>query len=249
MTRCMAHRGWSSRAPENTMAAFRLALEEPAIDAIELDVQLSKDGIPVVIHDFVLDRSTSGKGLVRDHTYEQLAQLDAGSWFSQEFAGESIPTLEQVFQAVADIRGDNPILLNLELKQAGELYPGLEEKVAELVNNYQMHSRVVISSFDHDALLRIKNWDATLTTGLLFAGKPTLIAEQMKHTGAEFLSMAYPYITKELAKWIISQGRMLVAWTVDPPQMMEMVIGIHPEIVICTNAPENLFALKKQNGY
>ncbi len=245
MTRCMAHRGWSSRAPENTMAAFRLALEEPEIDAIELDVQLSKDGIPVVIHDFILDRTTTGKGMVRDHTYEQLAQLDAGSWFSQEFAGESIPTLEQVFQAVADIRGDNPILLNLELKQAGELYPGLEEKVAELVNNYRMHSRVVISSFDHDALLRIKNWDATLTTGLLFAGKPTLIAEQMKHTGAEFLSMAYPYITKELAEWIVSQGRMLVAWTVDPPQMMEMVIGIHPEIVICTNAPENLFTLKK----
>ncbi|MGV2720137.1 UNVERIFIED_CONTAM: glycerophosphodiester phosphodiesterase family protein, partial [Klebsiella pneumoniae] len=80
----MAHRGWSGKAPENTMAAIQLALAEPAIQAMEIDVQLTRDGVPVLIHDFTLERTTNGSGLVKDHTLEELRQLDAGKWFDEK---------------------------------------------------------------------------------------------------------------------------------------------------------------------
>src|SRR5690554_7738935 len=107
----VAHRGWSGAAPENTMAAFRLAMLDLRISWIELDVQLSKDGVPVVIHDYKLRRTTGALGAVKDYTYEQLSKLDNGSWFSPEFSSERIPTLEQVLK-----EAKGRIHLNIELK-------------------------------------------------------------------------------------------------------------------------------------
>ncbi|WP_051330968.1 glycerophosphodiester phosphodiesterase family protein [Aneurinibacillus terranovensis] len=93
---CIAHRGWSGRAPENTLAAIKKAIYHPAIDGIEIDVQMSLDGVPVVIHDYTLERTTTGTGYVGSYTLTELKKLDAGTWFSSSFAGETIPTLEEV---------------------------------------------------------------------------------------------------------------------------------------------------------
>ncbi|MHB8172693.1 MAG: glycerophosphodiester phosphodiesterase, partial [Thermincolia bacterium] len=190
MRYCIAHRGWSGRAPENTMASIAMAIEEPRIQAIEIDVQLTKDGVPVVIHDFTLERTTNGKGRVKDYTYEQLASMDAGEWFSHEFAGEKIPRLEDVLLAV---RGKTRLLI--ELKTARKLYPQLGEKVAQLICRYEMQSEVRVISFNHQGIKALKEAVPSIKTGLIFYGLPTLLQEQLKETGAEMVSMAYQYLS------------------------------------------------------
>lgn len=229
MNRCMAHRGWSSKAPENTMAAFQLAFQEPRIDSIELDVQLSRDGVPIVIHDFTLDRTTNGTGFVYQQSYHELAQLQVEN-------GEKIPTLEEVLQAA---RGK--CKLNLELKTAGGIYQGIEEKVVQLVQHYQMEKEVFLTSFDHQVIRKVKDLSVPIQTGLILCGMPTLLQEQLEYTGATILSMEYPFITKPFAEEMISKGIEVVAWTVNKQEEIERVMKLHPQIQICTNYPERMF--------
>jgi glycerophosphoryl diester phosphodiesterase len=238
MNICMAHRGWSGKAPENTMAAINLALAEPAIQAMEVDVQLSKDGVPVLIHDFTLERTTNGSGLVKDRTFEELRELDAGSWFHPDHAGEPIPTLEEALRAVK-----GRCTLNIELKTAGDLYPGLAEKVVQLVEQYGMKRDVYITSFDHEAIKRVHELDDSLKTGLIIYGKPVLIREQLRETAATILSMAYPYLTVEFVRTAFDEGITVIAWTVDDPQHMQMLMRWHPDIQICTNHPDRMLSL------
>lgn len=143
-----AHRGNSSEAPENTSAAFRLALDAGA-DGVEFDVQLSRDRVPVVIHDETLERTTDGTGLVTERSLAELKALDAGAWKGHAFAGERIPTLEETLVLFRD----SDILVNIELKTSEILYEGLAKASARLVKAMGMARRVVISSFNHHSLL------------------------------------------------------------------------------------------------
>ncbi len=152
-----AHRGASCCAPENTLAAFAAAVEDGA-DGLELDIHLSRDGVPVVIHDEKLDRTTDGSGPVAWMTLQQLQQLDAGSWFSAAFAGETIPTLEDVLKTFS-----GRLRLNLELK---DLSSGMA--VLELLDRYP-DADVVVSSFDYDLLRRLRAEDSHLVLAVLFA--------------------------------------------------------------------------------
>lgn len=238
MNICMAHRGWSGRAPENTMAAVRLALTHSGIQAMEIDVQLSKDGVPVLMHDFELGRTVKGSGMVKDYTLEELKQLDAGSWFDEVFAGEKIPSLEEVLK---EVRGK--LLLNIELKTAGDMYPGLEEKVADLIQRYGMEDEAYISSFDHDAVARVHELAPTLKKGLIFGGKSRLLREQLTATGATILSIPYPYLTLGFVHEMIEEGYTVIAWTVDNPEHIRNLISFHPELQICTNHPDRMLAL------
>lgn len=238
MNTCMAHRGWSGRAPENTMAAVRLALTHPGIQAMEIDVQLSKDGVPVLMHDFELGRTVNASGTVKDYTLEELRQLDAGSWFNEAFAGEKIPSLEEV---LGEVRGK--LLLNIELKTAGDMYPGLEEKVADLIRLYSMEREAYVSSFDHDAVARIHELAPELTKGLIFGGKSTLLREQLAVTGATILSIPYPYLTPGFVHEMIEEGYTVIAWTVDNAEHIRQLIDFHPELQICTNHPDRMLEL------
>ncbi len=157
------------------MAAVKLALELPGVQVIEIDVQLSGDGVPVVIHDFTLERTTNGTGFVKDYSYSELLALDAGSWFNVKFAGEKIPTLEEILKLV-----HGKCKLNIEIKTAGEIYPGIEYKIARLIDKYSMQPEVYITSFEHQSVKRIKELDAGLKTGLIFLGNPLLLLEQLK---------------------------------------------------------------------
>lgn len=235
MNICMAHRGWSGKAPENTMTAIRLALAEPAIRGIEIDVQLSRDGVPVLIHDFTLERTTSGRGLVMDHTLEELRELDAGSWFNERFAGERIPTLEEVLQAVK-----GRCTLNIELKATSDMYPGIAEKVLELLERHEMKQEVCITSFDHDLIRQVRELDATVETGLIVMGRPVLMLEQLEAAGANILSMGYPYLTRELACEALEKGYKVIAWTIDEPIHIRTVMSWHPDVQICTNHPDRM---------
>lgn len=164
----IAHRGASRYAPENTMSSFKKAYEMEA-DMIELDVQLSKDGIPIVFHDAKLEKHSNGKGIVSSFSFDELWQLDAGKWFSTEFVGEKIPSLKEVLEWAS-----KKILVNIEIKTEAvreEYENGVEEKVIRLVDQTEMMKNVIISSFDYRAIERIKNMKPEILTGLLYHKK------------------------------------------------------------------------------
>lgn len=161
----IAHRGASAYHPENTMSAFKAAVEMGA-EMIELDILLSKDGIPVVIHDETLDRTTNATANVVDYTLQELKEFDAGSWFSEKHKGEPIPTLEEV---LAFAKGK--IALNIEIKTEAvtdSLTGGIEEKVLELVKKYDMEKHVLFSSFDYRAITHLRKLDVDISTALLY---------------------------------------------------------------------------------
>jgi glycerophosphoryl diester phosphodiesterase len=157
----IAHRGASAYAPENTLAAFKLALQQGA-DAIELDAKLCADGQVVVIHDQTLERTTAHHGRVRDYRLNDLRKMDAGSHFDVAFKGEPIPSLEEVFRAVGQLT-----FINVELTNYASITDELPEKVADLVRQYKLAHRVLFSSFNPIALVRIRRLVPEAPIGLL----------------------------------------------------------------------------------
>jgi glycerophosphoryl diester phosphodiesterase len=156
-----AHRGASAHAPENTIAAFELAIAQQA-DAVELDVKLSADGQVIVIHDSTVDRTTNGHGKVQDMRLADLKALDAGSFFSDQFAGEKIPTLDDVFEAVG-----RRIFINIELKNHKSRGEDLVELVCMLVKKHQLQKHVMFSSFFPNALSKAHSYLPSVPRGLL----------------------------------------------------------------------------------
>ncbi len=234
----VAHRGWSGIAPENTMAAFRLAAGDGRIGWIELDVQLSSDGVPVVIHDFTLERTTKASGRVRDYTYEQLARLDNGSWFSPEFGNERIPALEQV---LIEMKGR--VKLNIELKTAVKLYPGLEQAMLELLRRHDWLDDVVITSFDPYALQLVRVLEPHVRTGLIVSGSPMMLLGQLRFAGAGFLSISYRHLNRQLVHELMDQsGIDVMAWTVNEAEAIRRMMDLHPGLMICTNYPDRALA-------
>ncbi|RSL30630.1 glycerophosphodiester phosphodiesterase [Salibacterium salarium] len=237
MVKCVAHRGWSGKAPENTMAAFEIALNEPKIDGIELDVHLSKDGVPVVIHDHTVDRTTNGEGAVKNFTAEELKELDAGSWYHDSFAGEKIPFLEEVLQQV---QGSNK-QITIEIKQRRNMYKGLEEKLIHMLREYHVLDQVLIGSFDHTSVKKINQIEPSVDTGLIFMSHPTLLLKQLSHTGANHVMMHHEMVTKKLVEFIQNNNYSIGVWTVDKPAGVRRIYDIDPELPITTNRPDVLF--------
>jgi glycerophosphoryl diester phosphodiesterase len=155
------HRGASAHAPENTLASFRLAAQQGA-EAVELDAKLTTDGEVFVFHDLSLQRTTDGKGMVKDIRFAQLRELDAGSWFSAEFAGEKIPTLGEVFEGV----GKN-LFINIELTNYASPRDGLPDEVVKLVKQHGMENRVLFSSFNPFNLSRVRRLLPGAKVGIL----------------------------------------------------------------------------------
>ncbi|MDN4085498.1 glycerophosphodiester phosphodiesterase [Paenibacillus polymyxa] len=240
---CVAHRGFSGIAPENTMAAFKLALEQPFVHWIELDVQLSKDGVPVVFHDFTLERTTNGTGRVKDADWKDLQRLDAGSWKNAQYHGEPIPSLAQVLDLC-----QGRVSLNIELKTAGDMYPGLEKVVLREIIMRGMEGEVVLTSFERAALRRAKELAPEIRTGLIIDARPDDLAKQLENLQCSFLSIGYPRLDRKLLKDLIGRGITVMAWTVDDRRIMRRLSSLHPELMICTNWPnrwEQVFLLSK----
>lgn len=237
MTKVIAHRGASGDAPENTMRAFEQAVLLGA-DGIELDVQLTRDGELVVIHDETLDRVTTGTGRVYSHTFAELRTLDAGSWFSSCSKPERIPHLQEVF----DLLAGRDMLLNVELKNDVVPYEGIEAKVCALLAEYP-DQRVLVSSFNHYSLRRIKHISPATNIALLYADglvEPWLYAQRQK---ASALNPYYPNIVPELVAGCRDAGIALYAWTVNREEDMKKMLtaGIDG---IMTDYPARLVALR-----
>jgi len=160
----LAHRGASAHAPENTLSAFELALMQRA-HGVELDAKLSADGEIVVIHDATVDRTTDGKGRVSQLTLAALRELDAGSFFSEKFSGEKIPTLAEVFEAIGD-----QARINVELTNYATPRDGLADKVCDLVKRFGLEKKVLFSSFLPSNLKRTRSLLPDTPRGLLALG-------------------------------------------------------------------------------
>ena len=204
------HRGARGHAPENTMASFQTALDMGA-DGIELDVQMTKDGRVVVCHDHSLERTSNGTGWITDHTRDELRELDFGSWFSAKFAGEKIPSLREVLQWAAPTR----LLVNVEIKNGPVVYENIEEKVCALIRECRMVERVVVSSFYHPSLVRMKQLDPIIKTGLLYASRPTDPWMQLRVTDADNIHPHWHYLDAEWLSGTRPHGAFVYTWTVN----------------------------------
>ena len=226
----VAHRGYRGLYPENTLVAFGAAITAGA-DMVELDVCLTRDRVPVVIHDKTLYRTTNGKGLVSEHSLSELKELDAGSWFSAEFKGEAIPTLEELLQLV---RGK--ILVNIEIKKDSFESPAppdaIEVQICELVERLEMEDSVLISSFEHFIFSRIQRWHRNhgKSTGIRIAplqGGP--LSENLA-LGLCQRQRAYSYhpdenlVTPSLIEILKAGGFRVIPYTINDEKRMEQLI-------------------------
>ncbi|MFQ6028939.1 MAG: glycerophosphodiester phosphodiesterase [Dehalococcoidia bacterium] len=240
----MAHRGASGLAPENTLAAFRRALEVGA-DTLELDVHLSQDGHVVVIHDSTLDRTTSGTGAVSRLTLEQIKELDAGSWFAPEFAGEKVPTLQEVLDlAEADT------LFEVELKTFSIWPKGIVKEVVDVITRKGMEDRVVIQSFNPLALFHVKRANSAIATGLLYSGDLPLPLRNRWLTPLahpDSLNVGMDLATADHVAEMRAKGYPVVVWTVDQPDDMQRMIDLGVNGIM-TNRPELLAEILGDQG-
>ena len=231
----IAHRGASSTAPENTIAAFDQALEIGA-DGIEFDIHLSKDNVPVVIHDEEIDRTTTGSGLVKNFTLAELKKYDAGSWFAPEYSGQEIPTLDEIFTRYAD----SDLLLNLELKNEITPCPGIEEAVVQYIEQHNLQDRVLISSFNHDSLVECRRLNPAIRTGMIYIldiKEPWLYARSL---GCYSVHPLFYYLqTPEILSGFKEHNLPLYPWTVNDPEQMEVFAAAGIEAII-TDYPQEL---------
>ncbi|SDF64483.1 glycerophosphoryl diester phosphodiesterase [Fontibacillus panacisegetis] len=230
---CVAHRGYSGKAPENTMSAINLAMQEPYVKWVEVDIQLSKDGIPFLIHDYTLNRTTNGRGPVKDKTWDELSQLDAGRWYSKSFIGERLVRLDDFLDKIK-----GRLRANIEIKTQGNLYPNIEEKVISAVKQHRMEHEVVLTSFEPRVLAKVKEISCKIRTGLIIDSKPKDLLLRLQMLKCSFLSINYRHLNSELAEKAIRRGIEVMAWTVDDVRRIKRVAAIHPEILICTNRPD-----------
>lgn len=236
----IAHRGASSISPENTLPAFIKAIEM-GCDGIELDVQLSKDGYVMVIHDDSLQRTTSGIGNVSDYTLSQLKSLNAAKLYSNKYFGVKIPTLEEVFQLILNTN----IRLIVELKGS---YTALPDKVVNLIKYYNLKDRVTISSYNHDYLKHIKALHPDILTEVDFFVVMEDIIKFSRKLKVNVLCGEYKYIERMCSlkvKRIKRNNLSLLAYTVDDEEHMLKLIkkGVDG---IMTNRPEILLNLKNE---
>ncbi|SMP67355.1 glycerophosphodiester phosphodiesterase [Anoxynatronum buryatiense] len=187
------HRGYSGVAPENTMAAFEKALKAGA-DGFELDVHLTKEGELVVCHDELLDRTTNGTGLIMDKTLAELKQLDAGGWYGEAYRNQSIPTLREALQLVVGKKS----LVNIELKNSLIWYEGIEEKVIQMIHEMNVQDQIILSSFNHNSILRVKQLDNTLQTGVLYSCVLVEPWEYVSRIGASSVHPSLLSINREI---------------------------------------------------
>ncbi|MGG3889701.1 glycerophosphodiester phosphodiesterase [Metabacillus fastidiosus] len=207
----IAHRGASGYAPENTIAAFDEAVRLGA-DFIELDVQLSKDGEIVVIHDLTVDRTTNGKGEVRNFTFSELQKLDAGSWFHPKFTGEKIQRLTSILD-----RYKGRVGFFIELKNPS-LYPGIEEKLAEILKQHSLHEGggVVIQAFEKASIRRCKAILPEIQTGVLIKFSVKGISNEQLLKLSEFTDFINPnkqLVNKRLVKRVHHYGMKIAPYT------------------------------------
>jgi glycerophosphoryl diester phosphodiesterase len=240
----VAHRGFSGVAPENTLAAFKRAIDL-GVDMIELDVHLSKDGQVVVIHDDTLNRTTNGKGKVAHHTLNELKQLDAGSWFGKQFSGEKIPMLKEVLELT---RGR--MLLNIELKigdQGQYTMMDLADRSFKEVEKAGMLNQVVFSSFDPSAIDRIIGKSPKIPVALIYNQSWTFPQEVTGGRSIPILSCSGKVLTQANISNTHQRGMKVIVWTLNTEEHMQYFLSTGVDGII-TDYPDRLIKILQKRS-
>ena len=225
--------GRDGHAPENTFASFELALAQ-GVDAIELDVHLSADDQVVVIHDHDLSRTTDGQGVVRDRTLAELQRLDAGARFDAQYAGQRIPTLDEV---LAWARGR--CVLDIEIKGGPDPYPGIEQQVVDLVRRHAMTEQAIVISFDHPTVARVKAMAPELATGALYKWRPLDPVGVARNVGADAILPYWPVCDAETVEQAHAAGLSVHPWATSDPQAIAELVDLGVDS-ICSNHPDRV---------
>ncbi|MGN1399528.1 MAG: glycerophosphodiester phosphodiesterase [Erysipelotrichaceae bacterium] len=240
MTQIWAHRGASGYCPENTMAAFKKAIELNS-DGIELDVQLSKDGQVVVCHDEMIDRVSNGKGFIKDYSYQQLKQFNFNNKMDDDYPFCQIVLLEEVLQLLQP----TDLMLNIELKTSVFHYDGIEQKVIDLVNKYQLQNRIIYSSFNHQSIVNILSINPKADCGFLHTDGIIDICQYANKYHVSNLHPAFYYL---LDNEYVSNAReydlKINSFTINEPQYIQAALALNINAII-TNYPD--LAIKIRN--
>ena len=253
----IAHRGASALAPENTLAAFRKAIDDGA-DGIEFDVRLARDGVPVVIHDANLRRVGRIRGSISDFTSEELGKIDVGSWFSAKnpikadahFAFETVPTLAGVLEFLCDFSG----LIYVELKCSSADFEPLTAAVIGILKNSPLRSQIIVKSFELETIPKIRELCPAVKTAALFTAKLLTILDKEKYlfglaetVKADQLSLHYSLATRKLMEKAAAKNLPVTIWTVDNRNWVQRASDLGVRAII-TNDPQNLGAAPEVKG-
>lgn len=244
------HRGAAGLAPENTLAAFREAMAL-GVDALEMDLHITRDGEVIVIHDETLDRTTDGRGSIADLTLGKIKHRDAGRKFSPAFQGERIPTLREVIELVK-ASGNTRIRLDLEVK-FGEGHEGkpedFEERILKVLRQADFVERVNVISFYHPSLLKMRALEPKIRTGLLEGGQqsPQDPVGLVRQYQADYYFPRFGQVTAAVVTALHHAGIPVVPWTVNEVaemrRLMSLGIGNHAGDGIATDFPDRLLEL------
>jgi glycerophosphoryl diester phosphodiesterase len=245
----IAHRGASARAPENTLAAFRAAMALGA-DGIELDIQMTRDGQIVVIHDETVERTTDGRGRVSELTLAEIRRLDAGSWFNRayprrartEYIGARVPTLSDVLALV----GPTPLVLCIELKPLGERGLRMIEATLAAVTDAGMQDRVVYASFDHEMMKQLARLAPGAPTAVLYdprkmrtRGMAGEIIRRAEDASARWVSLHYSLARPRIVAAVRRAGLGTAVWTVNSGVLSRWLAALGVDALI-TNRPDTV---------
>lgn len=247
----IGHRGASASAPENTLAAFRLALENGA-DGIEFDVRLTADGVPVVIHDDNLQRTGATRKRVSDLSLAELKQIDVGSWFSRSFAAERIPTLEELMKLV----DGSSAILYLEMKSDPAQLPQLVNACCTALKGSSLKNRVIVECFNLEGIAKVKKVDPELKTAALFEPQPFArrlltsgrrMVEQTRAVGAEQIALHYRLASARVVATAKNHGLEVAVWTVGEGKWIQRAakMGI---VSLITNDPATMVRQRNEAG-
>jgi len=252
----LGHRGSSALAPENTLAAFQRCIEDGA-DGFEFDVRLSSDGVPVVIHDASLQRTSGQRFLVSDLTANELQQIDVGSWFNRQnpqraessYERQTVPTLDQVI----DLSRESQTVLCIEMKPDPTRGLDLAAAVVRAIQQHSLYERVVVESFDLAATAEVKRLEPKIRTAALFEpslSHPSSLVRLMKTTElalkvqADVLALHHSLATKRAVEQAKNAGLAIVVWTVDDAAWVERALKFGIEALIANN-PAPLVAARE----
>lgn len=244
-TLVLAHRGIARKAPENTFASIEMAYRE-GYDGVEIDVRMAKSGELIVFHDPALERTSSGKGLVEEKTWDELKQLDVGSYFNPRFQGEKIPLLRDVIERYA-----KKMILYIEIKQPQFPSNNLEDKVAEMILEYGIADRTFVASGNELSIAKIERLYPSIQTvwEYCYIGKdmclradnaPPQYTWYLKTINPDYLGPQYNYIDDKFVQWLQENHYQLFAWTVNDAHEMKRLVASGVVKGIQTDYPEIL---------
>ena len=227
MPEITAHRGASAYAPENTLIAYRIAMEMGA-DRAELDVWLSKDGEVVLMHDEELLRTTGSEGMVWEHTLDELKSLEAGSWFAEKFKGEPIPTLREV---IGLAKGKMKLNIEVKTSKPEQL---IAQRVVEIIRLENFIDECIVTSFDRDVIIEVKRIAPEITTGFIIDEE---LPEGVMDGTWDILSCSHELATKEFINEAHGRGKRIHVWTINEPGRIRHFARLGVEGII-TDRPD-----------